>query len=198
MLGRTAGLARAGEIPGWARPRTGNADGTSAGLLFALADVDLLSSAALAGGLRVAATGTIGSDGTITSVRMVDAKLAAARLAQADVVFAPDFPAGRGSVTRVPRTSAGPTPVAPSATGSAPLATRPPGAALPPTPARPRWSPSTTSARPSPGSAAAPVPRATCAVAHAAAAAPLSSARPYGVSTSAHDGAARGRPLAPA
>ncbi|HKA03353.1 MAG TPA: hypothetical protein VKD67_03460 [Acidimicrobiales bacterium] len=91
-----------GDLPKWARARTGNADGTSAGLLFALAHLDLLTAGPLAGSLRVAATGSIGSDGTVTAVRMVDAKVAAARLAGADVVFAPDFPAGTGAVTSVP------------------------------------------------------------------------------------------------
>jgi hypothetical protein len=88
-------------LPAWARPRTGNADGTSAGLLFALADLDLRTPGALASDLRLAATGSIGSDGSVTAVRMVDAKLAAARLAGVDVVFATDFPATSGVVTTV-------------------------------------------------------------------------------------------------
>ena len=96
-----AGGAGPRQLPGWARPRTGAADGTSAGVLFALADVDLLTPGPLAGDLRVAGTGTIGSDGTVTAVRMVDAKVAAARLAGADVVFAPDFPVGETTATRV-------------------------------------------------------------------------------------------------
>jgi hypothetical protein len=96
-----AGGAGPRQLPGWARPRTGAADGTSAGVLFALADIDLLTPGSLAGDLRVAATGSIGSDGTVTAVRLVDAKVAAARLAAADVVFAPDFPTGAGPVTRV-------------------------------------------------------------------------------------------------
>jgi hypothetical protein len=102
VLGRAGGVARPGELPAWARPRTGSGDGSSAGLLFALADVDLTTPGALAGRLRVAATGTIGSDGAVTSVRMVEAKLAAARLIPADVMFAPDFPAGTPGVTVVP------------------------------------------------------------------------------------------------
>jgi PDZ domain-containing secreted protein len=55
----------------------------------------------------VAATRTIGSDGAVTSVRMVEAKLAAARLIPADVMFAPEFPAGYGSAGRAARRSAG-------------------------------------------------------------------------------------------
>ncbi len=87
-----------GEIPGWARPRTAQLDGPSAGLLYALADLDLLTPGRLAGSLRVAATGALGSDGVVTSVRMVEAKLAAARLARADVFFAPSMPAGEVAV----------------------------------------------------------------------------------------------------
>jgi hypothetical protein len=99
---RRAGIDDGTEsLPAWARPRTGNADGASAGLLFALADLDLRTPGALARGLRLAATGTIGSDGSVTAVRMVDAKLAAARLAGADAVFATDFPGTSGEVTAV-------------------------------------------------------------------------------------------------
>jgi len=101
VLGGRGGIARPGEIPAWARPRTGASDGTSAGIVFALADVDLLTPGRLAGDLRVAGTGAMGSDGVVTGVRGVDAKLAAARLAHVDVMFAPDFPAGTLSVTRV-------------------------------------------------------------------------------------------------
>jgi hypothetical protein len=92
LLGHNRGLAHAGELPAWARPRSGGTDGPSAGLLFTLADLDLLTPGPLAGPLRVAATGAIGSDGVVTPVRMVDAKLAAARLANVNVMFAPDFP----------------------------------------------------------------------------------------------------------
>ena len=92
----------AGELPRWARVRTADTDGPSAGLLFALAYIDLMTAGPLAGHLRVTATGSLGSDGTVTAVRMVDAKVAAARLAGADVVFAPDFPAGTGAVMSVP------------------------------------------------------------------------------------------------
>jgi len=102
VLGRAGGAARPGELPAWARPRTGDGDGSSAGLLFALADIDLVTPGALAGGLRVAATGTIGSDGLVTSVRLVEAKLAAARLVPVDVMFAPQFPAEAPGVTVVP------------------------------------------------------------------------------------------------
>ena len=131
LLGGPGGVARAGEVPAWARPRTAGADGTSAGIVFALADIDLLTPGRLAAGLRVAGTGSIGSDGTVTAVRGVDAKLAAARLAHADVMFAPDFPSGTGPVTTVTPTSVATTPIDASATGSTPRATRTP-AAVPP------------------------------------------------------------------
>jgi len=88
-------------IPDWARPRTGNNDGSSAGLLFALADLDLLTPGLLAATVRVAATGAIWSDGAVTAVRMVDAKLAAARVAGVDVFFAPALSADMPATTRV-------------------------------------------------------------------------------------------------
>jgi hypothetical protein len=88
-------------IPEWARPRTGNHDGPSAGLLFTLASLDVLTPGRLAANVRVAATGAIGSDGVVTAVRMVDAKLAAARLAGVDVFFAPNLGADSPDVTRV-------------------------------------------------------------------------------------------------
>ena len=101
ILGRASGLAHGAEIPAWARPRTGVADGTSAGLAFALADLDLLTGGRFAGNLHVAATGSVGSDGVVTAVRMVAAKLAAARLAHPEVVFAPEFPPETADVTRL-------------------------------------------------------------------------------------------------
>ena len=99
LLDGSSAPARPGEIPAWARPRTARLDGPSAGLLYALADLDLLTPGRLASSLRVAATGALGSDGVVTSVRMVDVKLAAARLARSDVFFAPTVPAGEVGVT---------------------------------------------------------------------------------------------------
>ena len=69
VLGGATGSARPGEVPPWARPRTGPTDGSSGGLVFALADLDLLTPGRLVGDLRVAATGTIGSDGAVAAVR---------------------------------------------------------------------------------------------------------------------------------
>jgi hypothetical protein len=99
LLAGGRSTVRPGEMPGWARVRTGVADGSSGGLIFTLADLDLLTPGRLAGDLRVAGTGAIGSDGTVMAVRLVDAKLAAARVARADVFFAPEIPTGAGTVT---------------------------------------------------------------------------------------------------
>jgi hypothetical protein len=101
LLGQTSGVARPGEIPDWARPRTDNVNGSSAGLLYALADLDLLTPGRLAGELRVAATGAILGDGVITAVRHVDAKLAAARLTHPDVFFTPHIPPNSSAATTV-------------------------------------------------------------------------------------------------
>jgi hypothetical protein len=90
LLGRATGIARPGEIPRWAIARTGNINGPSAGVIYTLAELDLLTSGALGGQLRLAGTGAINSDGAVEPVRMVDAKLAAARAADADVFFARD------------------------------------------------------------------------------------------------------------
>lgn len=49
----------------------------------------------------MAATGAIRSDGVVTPVRHVDAKLAAARLADPDVVFVPTTPTETSDVTTV-------------------------------------------------------------------------------------------------
>jgi hypothetical protein len=93
LLTGGGGMAGAAELPEWARPRTGTTDGTSAGLVFALADLDLVTPGRLGGDLRIAGTGALGSDGAVTAVRMVDAKFAAARAAGADVFFTPERPA---------------------------------------------------------------------------------------------------------
>jgi hypothetical protein len=97
LLAGGGGMAGAGEVPEWARPHTGTTDGSSAGLVFALADLDLVTPGRLGGDLRVAGTGAIGSDGAVTAVRMVDAKLAAARTAEADVFFTPERASAAGA-----------------------------------------------------------------------------------------------------
>jgi hypothetical protein len=113
LLGTARDLAQPAGIPDWARPRTGNTDGPSAGLLYALASLDILTPGPLAANLRVAATGAIGSDGVVTAVRMVDAKLAAAQLAGPDVFFAPEIPADPDTTTHIVSHLGEPTPERP-------------------------------------------------------------------------------------
>jgi PDZ domain-containing protein len=62
---------------------------TSAGLAMTLAILDILSSGNLTGGHAVAATGTIGLDGTVGDVGGVSQKAVAVRRAGADVFFVP-------------------------------------------------------------------------------------------------------------
>jgi hypothetical protein len=68
---------------------TGAVQGTSAGLLFALIDVDLMTSGDLTGGRRIAATGVILGDGTVEPVEAYEVKLKAAHRARADAVLTP-------------------------------------------------------------------------------------------------------------
>ena len=85
------------------RPRihTGTIDGPSAGLMFTLADIDLLTPGTLVDGLRVAGTGAIGADGVVIPVSHVDVKVAAATLAGPDVIFTPEAPTSAAHVTIV-------------------------------------------------------------------------------------------------
>ena len=69
--------------------------------MFTLAYLDALTPGALVGNLRVAGTGTIGSDGVVIRVAMVDVKVAAALLARPDVVFTPEAPTSTEHVTIV-------------------------------------------------------------------------------------------------
>ena len=69
--------------------RTGNNTGPSAGLIFTLAYIDLLTSGRLVGDLRVAGTGSIGDDGVVQPVSNVEVKVAAALLTNPDVIFTP-------------------------------------------------------------------------------------------------------------
>ncbi len=77
------------KLPAGARIRTGADFGSSAGLLFTLTYLDLLSPGALFGDLRVAGTGGMGADGRVLPVSHVEVKVAAALLTQPDVVFTP-------------------------------------------------------------------------------------------------------------
>ncbi|MEU6037469.1 hypothetical protein ABZ801_18880 [Actinomadura sp. NPDC047616] len=63
--------------------------GPSAGLVLALARADALTPGDLTGGRRVAGTGGIGPDGTVTGVGEVADKVRAAVAARADVFFVP-------------------------------------------------------------------------------------------------------------
>jgi PDZ domain-containing protein len=67
----------------------GSIGGPSAGLALTLGILDLLSNGDLTGGHRVAATGTIGLDGTVGDVGGVTQKTVAVRRAGAQVFFVP-------------------------------------------------------------------------------------------------------------
>ncbi|MCO6009176.1 hypothetical protein NE236_29825 [Actinoallomurus purpureus] len=67
----------------------GVVQGPSAGLILALARVDALSSGRLIGGHRVAGTGGVGLDGSVTDVGEVAEKVKAAMAAHTDVFFVP-------------------------------------------------------------------------------------------------------------
>jgi len=88
-------------VPGWARVRTGNTDGPSAGLIMALAYIDLLTPGALVGDLRVAGTGGIRPDGLAFPVKGIDVKVATAMLTRPDVIFVTRPPKSVENVTIV-------------------------------------------------------------------------------------------------
>jgi PDZ domain-containing protein len=67
----------------------GEIGGPSAGLALTLAILDILSTGDLTGGHAVAATGTIGLDGTVGDVGAVSQKAVAVRRAGANVFFVP-------------------------------------------------------------------------------------------------------------
>ena len=90
-----------GDLPLWAHVRTGNTDGPSAGLMMALAYVDLLTPGALVGDLQVAGTGGIRPDGLAFPVKGIDVKVAAARLTRSDVIFVTRAPTLVENVTIV-------------------------------------------------------------------------------------------------
>lgn len=70
----------------------GDVGGPSGGLAFALAALDALSSGSLAGGCRVAATGTVTPAGDVGPVAGIPQKMAAAREAGIAVFFRPSQP----------------------------------------------------------------------------------------------------------
>ena len=101
VVGTDNGPAASDKPPSWARVRTGNDTGSSAGLMFTLAYIDLLTPGPLAGNLRVAGTGGIGPDGVVTPAFGLEVKVAAAMLTQPDVVFTTSPPTSIEHVTVV-------------------------------------------------------------------------------------------------
>lgn len=71
------------------------AGGSSGGLTRAIAYLNVFSDGAFTGGLRVAATGVLSPEGHVSSIDGIDAKVAAAHLADADVLFTPTVPTQR-------------------------------------------------------------------------------------------------------
>lgn len=100
-LGRHSASTTSDQLPPWAHIRTGNQTGSSAGLMFTLAYIDLLTPGLLAGTLRIAGTGGVGPDGVVIPASGIDAKVAAAMLARPDVVFTTSAPDLIGHVTIV-------------------------------------------------------------------------------------------------
>ncbi|MEY2401298.1 MAG: Lon-like protease [Ilumatobacteraceae bacterium] len=88
-------------LPLWAHVRTGNTDGPSAGLMMALAYIDLLTPEALVGDMRVAGTGGIRPDGLAFPVKEIDVKVATAMLTRPDVIFVTKPPKSVENVTIV-------------------------------------------------------------------------------------------------
>jgi hypothetical protein len=85
--------------PNWAHIRTGNQTGFSAGLIFTLAYIDLLTPGQLVGNLRIAGTGGVGPDGVVTPAFGIDVKVAAALLTRPDVIFTTSAPDSIDHVT---------------------------------------------------------------------------------------------------
>lgn len=93
--------AMSGALPAWARVRTGNDTGYSAGLMITLAYIDLLTPGPLVGTLRVAGSGGVGPDGLVIPAFGLEAKVAAALLTGPDVVFTTSAPRLNINVTVV-------------------------------------------------------------------------------------------------
>ncbi len=66
--------------------------GPSAGITYTIAYLNIISDGAFTGDLRVAATGRLGSDGYVQPILAINEKMAAAHLADADVLFTPSTP----------------------------------------------------------------------------------------------------------
>lgn len=98
-LGLNSENATDDPLPRWAHIHTGNQTGYSAGLIFTLAYIDLLTPGQLVGNLRIAATGGVGPDGVVTPAFGIDAKVSAALLTRPDVIFTTSAPQSTDHVT---------------------------------------------------------------------------------------------------
>ncbi len=92
VTGTAHGSATSDRLPVRARIRTGNDTGLSAGLMFTLAYIDMLTPGPLVGDLRVAGSGGIGPDGVVSPAFGLEVKVAAAILTRPDVVFTTSAP----------------------------------------------------------------------------------------------------------
>jgi len=84
-------------VANWPFPLTiesGDIGGPSAGLMWTLGLIDLLTPGDLMGGQTVAGTGTIAPDGTVGPIGGIQEKVVAAEHAGAKVFFAPSTEAG--------------------------------------------------------------------------------------------------------
>ncbi len=69
---------------------TQNVGGPSAGMMYALTIIDLLTEGELTGGKVIAGTGTIASDGTVGAIGGIRQKVVAAQAAGAEVILVPE------------------------------------------------------------------------------------------------------------
>jgi hypothetical protein len=100
-LGHDGGSTASDQLPLEARILTGNQTGFSAGLMFTLAYIDMLTPGPLVGDLRIAGTGGVGPDGVVIPAFGIDAKVAAAMLTRPNVIFTTSPPDSIGNVTIV-------------------------------------------------------------------------------------------------
>jgi hypothetical protein len=66
--------------------------GPSGGLIYTIAYLNVISDGAFTGDLRIAATGELAPDGYLDPITAINEKVAAAHLADADVLFSPSTP----------------------------------------------------------------------------------------------------------
>jgi hypothetical protein len=101
LANAVTGTSASDRLPDWARVRTGNDTGLSAGLMFTLGFIDMLTPGPLVGDLRVAGSGGIGPDGVVSPAFGLEVKVAAAMLTRPDVVFTTSAPTSIDHVTIV-------------------------------------------------------------------------------------------------